>query len=165
MSLRSIPACAVLAPVFLLFAGGCSTYVEGYHYMPRPAVALVPATQPTQPPPAASIVSIIGVHRAGHGDSVPESVEVRMRIENNGPDTIVFDPRTIELLDGGLMEFPPPILRPPTPMTLAPQDSVVCAAFFPFPPGRSYNNTDLETLQLRWRLHVGGSEIGQQADF
>jgi hypothetical protein len=165
MKSRSLPFGVVLAPLCLMFLGGCSTYVEGYHYAPRPAVALVPATQPTQPPPSGAIVSIIGVHREDRGAGIPESVEVRMRVENNGPETVVFDPRTMGLLDGGLMELPPPVLRPPQPVTLAPQQSVVVGAYFPFPPGRSYKNTDLEELQLRWRVQVGSSEIGQAADF
>ncbi len=148
-----------------MLLGGCTTYVEGYHYLPRPAVALVPATQPSQPPPSAAIVSVIGVHREDRSAGIPESVEVRMRLENNGPETVVFDPRTMELLDGGLMEFPPPVVRPPQPVTLGPSQAVVVGAFFPFPPGHSYKNTDLESLQLRWRVQIGGSEVGQAADF
>jgi len=148
-----------------MLLGGCSTYIDGYHYVPRPAVALVPATQPSQPPPCAAIASIVGVHREDRGAGVPESVEVRMRLENNGPESVVFDPRTMELLDGGLMEFPPPVLRPAQPVALAPTQAVVVGAYFPFPPGRSYKNTDLESLQLRWRLQVAGQEVGQAADF
>lgn len=160
---RSVSPAFILAPVLLMFAGGCSTYVEGYHYVPRPAVALVPATQPSQPPPVATIVSVMGIHRAQK--DIPESVEVRLRLENNGPETVVFDPRTMQLLDGGLMEMPPPILRPPTPVTIGPNQSVVVGAFFPFPPGRSYKNSDLETLQLRWRVQVGSMDVPQDADF
>jgi hypothetical protein len=164
MNARALPVGVVLA-VCLMWLGGCSAYVEGYRYVPRPAVALVPGTQPSQPPPVATIVSIVGVHREDKSAGVPESVEVRMRIENNSPETVVFDPKSIELLDGGLMEFPPPIVRPPQPETLAPQQSVVVGAFFPFPPGHSYKNTDLESLELRWRIQIGGSEITQSADF
>jgi hypothetical protein len=155
----------LFTPLLFLFAGGCSTYIEGYHFVPRPAVALVPATQPNQPPPTAAIVSVVGVRRGNGSDGVPQSVEVRMRIENNGPEMAVFDPKTMELLDGGLLEFPAPILRPPQPMTLAPGQAVVVGAFFPFPPGRSYATTDLEQLQLRWRVQVGGQEVSQAADF
>ena len=162
---RSMPSAMILAPLVALFLGGCSTYIEGYHFVPRPAVALVPGTQPIQPPPSAAIVSVVGVRRGNSSEGVPESVEVRMRLENNGPETVVFDPKTMELLDGGLLEFPPAMLRPPQPVTLAPNQAVVIAAFFPFPPGHSYANTDLEQLQLRWRVEVGGQEVGQVADF
>jgi hypothetical protein len=165
MNQRALPFGVVFAPLCLMLLGGCSTYVEGFHYVPRPAVALVPGTQPSQPPPTAAIVSVVGVHREDRGAGIPESVEVRMRVENNGPENVVFDPRTMELLDGGLMEFPPPVLRPAQVIALAPQQSVVVGAFFPFPPGRSYKNTDLESLQLRWHLQLGGSEVGQAADF
>ena len=65
-------------------------------------------------------LSVIGVHREDRTEGFPESVEVRMRLENNGPETVRFDPQTLELTNGRLLPFPPPLARPPNPITLAP---------------------------------------------
>lgn len=155
----------MLSPLLLAFVGGCSEYVEGYRYAPRPAVAEVPATQASQPPVVSALVSVIGIHHADKDQGIPESVEVRLRLENNGPGRVVFDPSTMELLDGGLMKFPPPVLFPRTPVTLDPLQATTVGAFFPFPVGHTYENTDVEAFQLHWDIQIDGRRGEQGVSF
>lgn len=159
----SLRICALFS--LLLLVGGCASYADGYRYVPRPAVANVPPTPPQTYPPVTGFASVIGVYLGDSHRGIPVSVQVQLRVENNGPATVVFDPRSMQLLDGTLMDFPQPFLDQPAPITLAPQQSVAVGAYFPFPPGRSYDNTDLNALQLRWAVQINGSTIGQAVTF
>jgi hypothetical protein len=135
---------------------GCSTYVDDYYFGPRPARAEIPATQPDQPPPVSALASIIGVHRADSQEGIPESVEVRLRVENTGANFVSFDPQSLELSDGAFVMFPRPVLRPPQAWTLPPGQMALLAAYFPFPPGKSWDSTDLQSLELRWDVQIDG---------
>ena len=153
--------------LFFLFIGGCtySPYVGGYFFVPRPAIANLPATQPSEPPPVSASASIIGVRWEDRKASLPESIEVRLRLDNNGPWTVTFDPRYMQLSTGDLVQFPQPITEPAAPVTLAPGQSTLATAFFPFPGGRSYGEFDLRTLQVRWNVYLGQQRVQQVADF
>jgi hypothetical protein len=86
-------------------------------------------------------------------------------MDNNGPGSVVFSPTTLELSNGELQKFPPAIIRPPDPVQLSAGQSAYVTAYFPFPPGHGYYDTDYSTLQLRWRVQVDGKIIGQSAYF
>lgn len=144
---------------------GCSPYVDGFQYAPRPAVATVPGVPPQQGAQVTAYASIIGVRREDRKAGIPESVEARLRIENDGPQTLVFDPRSMELLDGMLLKFPAPVVRPPEVVELEPMQSAVVSAFFPFPPGHSYRNTDLDSLQLKWVVQIDRRPVTQSVSF
>lgn len=161
--LRKIFLMLGLPAVILL--GGCSQYVDDFQYMPRPALAQLPPASPQQAPPITVQASVIGVRHADSKEGIPTCVEVRMQVENSGAQDVVFDPRTLALTNGELLSFGPPLLRPPQPMTLAPMQSVMLVTYFPFPPGRSYDDTDLESLQLRWLVQIDKHTIGQVVYF
>lgn len=148
----------------LALAVGCSPYEDDFEYAPRPALVEVRSTSPQRGPAVSALVSVIGIRREDRKLGVPESIEIRMRLENNGPETVVFDPRTLSLTNGRLVPFPPPIVRPPGPITLAPTQSVTLSAFFPLPrtPG---HDGDLDSLELRWIAQVGTQSVSQSASF
>jgi hypothetical protein len=147
------------------FLAGCSSYVDGYYYMPRPVIAELPATQPSQPPPVTAFASIVGIRRQDQKAALPESVEVRLRLDNNGPPTTTFDVRSLELTTGDLARFPPPLIQTSGPVVLMPGESALVTAYFPFPGGKSYNDFDLSSLQLRWAIMLGPQRIEQIANF
>ena len=147
-------ALLALSPLFVMLMGGCSKYLDGYYYAPRPALVEVPAQDPKAVPPVSSLVSVVGIHVKDHDEHLPLSVEVRMRLENNGPGTLTFDPGSLQLMDGSLLQFRPPILDQRTPITLPPMRAAVVSAFFPFPQGHDNHNTDLEVLQMRWQIRT-----------
>ena len=111
----------------LVLRWGCSVVPAGcgvlprlwdFSYVPRPALADVPPNPPQTAPPVSAEASIIGVRYDDPKDAIPPSVEIRLRLDNNGPQEVDFDPTTLELSTGELVRFPPPMIRPPTPITL-----------------------------------------------
>jgi hypothetical protein len=150
-------------------AGGCSPYVEGLRYAPHPAVAEVrlaatSAGQQAQPP-LTGYATVIGIRREDQKQHVPLSVEVRLRLDNHGPQEVAFDPRTLDLTDAELARFAPPLLSIPQPASIAPEQPYIVQANFPFPPGLSYDSNGMENLQLRWAVQVGGHIVPQSASF
>jgi len=140
---------------------GCSQYVDGYNFGPRPVTAQIPATQPQDPPPVTAMASVIGVRYDDQQDQIPPSIEIRLNVDNTGGETVVLYPASLELSTGTLMKFGPAIVRPPTPITIGPEQTADLTAYFPFPGGTSYDSTDLSTLRLRWRLEIGARQAGQ----
>lgn len=160
MSCRS-----ALLLVLLALLGGCSPYVDGFDFAPYPALAEVPPVPPQSGPPLSAYASVMGVRRADQHQGIPTSVQVRLRLDNNGPDSVQFDPRTLQLTNGALMRFPPPFVYPPQPVTFGPQQSILVDAYFPFPPGHSYDDTDLQSLQAHWQVRIGQRSVGQVVFF
>jgi hypothetical protein len=144
---------------------GCSSYVGDFQYVPHPALAEIPPNPPDKDPPVSAFASVMGVHRADRDEDIPQAVEVRFRLENNGPHTVTFDPQSLELMTGDLLGFDPPIVHPAHPVTISPSDVVMVDAFFPFPPGHSYHDTDMDSLQLRWREQIDQSPVSQSTSF
>jgi hypothetical protein len=144
---------------------GCSQYVSDVSFVPRPAVADVPPTPPQTISPVSALASVIGVRYDDPRDQIPSSIEVRLRLDNNGPGSVVFSPTTMELSNGELQKYPPPIINPPDPVPLSPGQSAYVTAYFPFPPGHSYYDTDYSSLQLRWQVQIAGKVVGQGAYF
>jgi hypothetical protein len=148
-----------------LLACGCSVYLDGYNYAPRPAVAEVASTQPQEASPVTAYATVVGVRKDDPQNHIPSSVEVRLRVENNGSHSVTFDTHTLELMNGDLLKFPPPQLDSEPTMNLAPYQSSVLDAKFPFPPGYDYNNADLESLNLRWQIRIDGEPVNMTAQF
>ena len=144
---------------FLLLAAGCSQYVEGYQYVPRPALAVVAPAAAQQPSPATVQASIAGIRR--DHDGIPDSVEVRLRVDNTGTDAVSLDLASLELSNSALLKFPPPVIRQPAPSA----QSAWIVAYFPMPEGRDYDDVDLSSLQLRWQLHAGPRTVSQAINF
>ena len=150
--MKSIRWIACLLPSLLL---GCSPWVGGFYYVPHPGFTEVPATQPLQPPVVAAFATIEGVRYPDDQLHLPYTVEVILRLENNGPDTVHFDSRSMDLTTGDLVRFGPPVLlSPPVPM-LAPGQTMMVTVDFPFPAGSSFDQLDLSSLHLRWSVQVG----------
>jgi hypothetical protein len=149
----------------LLMIVGCSQYDSDYQYTPRPITADIPATQPQQPPPVSTMVSVIGVRYGDDENHIPSSVEVRLRMDNNSPETVVFNPMTMEMTNAQLVRLAQPIVRPPTSINIGPSQSAYLTAYFPFPNGSSYDTLDLNTLQMRWQLQIGSRVVGQVVNF
>ena len=165
-SARLVVLSLILAALIALT--GCeSEYASGYAFYPQPAAVQV--VHPTGPQhqlvPLTVLVTILGVRNADARAHVPYSLEVRMRLESNGPDRVLFDPRTLEMTNGALRPFPPPITEPPGIVVLPPGRRQEVTAYFPFPPGTDARNFDLSTLRLRWRVDINDHPVIQTAYF
>jgi hypothetical protein len=155
-----------LGLAFIALAGGCSEYVSDYHYAPYPGVSDIPSTQPQEPPQASAAASVIGIHYQNRDEGIPFSVEVRLQVTNVSAQTVVFDPSSLQLTTGSLVAFPPPLIRPPEPFGLGPNQAGIVNIYFPFPPGQDdLDRINLDSLQLRWRVQVDGRRIGQVINF
>jgi hypothetical protein len=113
----------------------------------------------------AALASVIGVRKGDVRKGIPDSVEVRLRLDDNGSHRISFDPAPMVLTDGSLVTFPPPIVQPPDAVDMGPMQSAMLTAYFPFPRGKSYDDLDMQSLQLRWFLRIDSSKVGQVVYF
>jgi hypothetical protein len=161
MNKRMMLALVPLLPLL----GGCSDYAGSYYYTPRPGMAELRSATTQPATVAAGLAVISGVRKADADLGIPDSVEVRFRLDNNGPQEIVFDPATLELSGGSLTRFEAALVRPREAVTLPPQQSAAFIAWFPFPGGRPHDKTDLSSLQLRWLVQVGGQAVRQDILF
>ena len=153
--------------VAVLFLIGCAgpTYVGGYYYLPHPGLANVPASQPSQPPAVASLATVVGVRYPDDQLHLPLSVEVRLRLENNGSEPAVFDPKFMQLTTGDLVRFPPAIVNSSGPINIPVGQTALITADFPFPDSRAFDEYDLSSLHLRWTVLVGSRTCEQIVDF
>lgn len=143
----------IFAAVMLVWCSGlsaCSTYHAGYYYEPRPAMITLDRDLERPNEQARVLATVIGVRRADDEAVLPESIEVRMRIDNATSTTLSYDLSAFTLVAADMTEFSNPILRPPATWTVAPQDSVVFDAYFEFPDDRTRRDVDLSGLTLRW---------------
>jgi hypothetical protein len=152
-------------PLLLMIGCATPTFVGGFYYMPHPGLANVPATQPSQPPSVAALATVVGIRYPDDQLHLPLSVEVLLRLENNGTEAATFDPQSMQLTTGDLMRFPPAIVGTSTPLNIAPGQSVMLTADFPFPGGRPFDQYDLSSLHLRWTVQVGSKSAEQIVDF
>jgi hypothetical protein len=158
MTRRLLPVVTLL---FLAFAAGCSSDSEEFRYNPSTAIAEVRSASAT--PAVTAMVSVVGVH-ANEKDGSPDSIQIRMRFENNGSETVTFDPRTLDLTTPLLLPFPPPIVLPPGPLTVAPLQAGNLTVQFPLPP-LPHGSEDLNSLQLDWSIQIGGKKVSQSVRF
>jgi hypothetical protein len=153
------------AGVVLALWAGCSVYETRYAFEPRPVDVAAAKPGAGDAEPVHTLVSVIGVRREDRKSQLPASVEVRLRVENTSPFAVTFDPASLALFSAGLERFPDPIARPEGPVDVAPSDNAVIEAFFPFPEGRGAGDFDLNGLNLRWTLEVGGHPVTGSASF
>jgi hypothetical protein len=132
---------------------------------PNPQYPPPPQGAPQEPPLISTFATVVGVHRENKQAGIPTSVELRIRVVNHAAHSAVFEPQSLELVDGEMLRFSPPILRPSEPVNLAPMQAAVIHAWFPFPPGNTYENTDLSSLQVHWVIVVDGRDVEQMANF
>jgi hypothetical protein len=153
----------------LMAASGCSPYIDGFYYAPHPAVAQIQAstTQPFQAAesPVTAYATIVGIRRYDRERHIPLSVEVRLRLDNRGPQAVWFDPRTLDLTNSELLPFPAPIVRPMQAVSILPGQPFTIKANFPLPSALSDERGGLDTLQLRWVVTIDGHAVPQIANF
>jgi hypothetical protein len=162
----SRPSLLLLLTALMFIGGGCSLYLDDYRYVPRPAIAGIPPKPAEGTSPQLTVLaSIVGVRRDDAKSGIPSSVEVQLQFENAGPQKITFDPHTLQMSDASLTNLLPPIVRPESSAVLAPSETAAYTAYFPFPPGRSPDDMDLQALKLRWTLKLDDRPVSQVVMF
>ena len=164
--MKSVLKVSPLVMMGILFlSAGCSPYVEGLYFSPSPAVVELTKSGAQGQAPLTALASVVGVRRADSHQNLPESIQIALRLENNGPKAVTFEPPSLQLVTGRLFVFPPPILHPPQPIELAAGQTADVTAFFPFRAGVDYDTIDLNDLRLRWVVRIDEQSIPQSAEF
>jgi len=165
MTRCAIAPCLFVIVLTVAALGGCSQYVDGYRYAPQPALVPVASSNPQEHSPVTTLVSVVGVRRRDAKENLPASVEIRVRLENTGSQPVLFDPGSLRLATGDLESFPPPQTLPPGPQTIGAGQVAEVRAYFPFPPGRSYDTMNLASLLLTWNLQIGQQNVPERTQF
>jgi hypothetical protein len=148
-----------------VLVGGCSPYVSGIYFRPHPGLSEIPSTQPSAPPEVAAFASVIGVRTPDSKQNLPWAIEVRLRLDNHSAAAVTLDQKSMEITTGDLMRLGPPIPSGTQVVTVEPNQSAVITAEFPFPGGRSFDQFDLSSLQLRWLVGFGSRQVEQSINF
>ncbi|HET6250825.1 MAG TPA: hypothetical protein VFE47_24255 [Tepidisphaeraceae bacterium] len=146
---------------------GCAPpppYLRNYRFAPEPALTVM-LKPGTQTPALSVLVSVIGIRRGDPDHGVPPAVEIKMRFENSGAETVTFDPQSLQLQTGSLQSFAKPEVHPPRAMEIAPGQTQSASLFFPFQPGASPGTVALDALRLRWQIIIDGKPYLQTVTF
>ena len=161
-------------PVIVLFAGlmmGCSNqprYAEGYQYMPptsRQEMRLGNDPPANIGPAAVATSSVVGVRLADNQAKIPDSIEVKIRLDNNGPAMATLDPASLQVLTGEYVPLPAPKLDPASTLYVSPGGSQVLTANFPFPPGRTYEQMKLNNVRLKYVVNLDKQSFPMDVPF
>ena len=109
-----------LTAALILFAAlslpGCSTYLAGYDYVPRPVdVELAQGTR--------VLATVPGLRRAGKSgrdDITGPALEIQLQIDHDGPGTLVLGPDGLEVIGGNLVRLGNALTDPPDGLLLEP---------------------------------------------
>ena len=149
MTLRSLLPLAACAALTLLAA--CGTYRPGYRYGPGPVVATTESR-------ARVLASVVGLRRASQ--DVPESVEVRLRVEAPEDRAVTLDRAALRAVSADLQELPLVAFSPQGDESVSPGTAKQWTAWFGLPEGDA-DAVDLNGLDVRWRLRTGPQSVAE----
>jgi hypothetical protein len=87
---------------------------------------------------------------------LPAAMEAHIRLDNETDHPARIDPHAIELIARDLTRFPPAIVAPDETVEVAPGQSAVVSARFPYPAGeRVQDGAGLHSVELRWTFASG----------
>ena len=159
---------AVPSALLLLGLGSCtSSRFYEHRFVPAPLEAQV-GSQAVEGSQVRSLLTVIGIERAGEGHG-PRAV-VRMRLENLGTVPAKLDQESLSLVSADLAEFGPVQVVPGDPEP-APEGEIGAgqtASFdllFPLPEGKGPAQMDLTGLNLRFTLRFGDQPVTTGATF
>jgi len=147
----------ILTLVFALV--GCGTYDARYAYEPGPAEIALMDQRPDGEHRGRALATIIGVRRDNPALEFPNTVEVRVRVENDSEKSVSFDPSSLQLLAADLTPFGQPTTRPAEQVTLEPGQTATVRAFFPVPRDAYRDDVNMQGLNLKWQMQVGQKTV------
>ncbi|MFN0007277.1 MAG: hypothetical protein ACKVXR_05165 [Planctomycetota bacterium] len=149
---------ALPAIVLLLGLGSCtSSRFYDHRFQPAPLEVEV-GTQAVAGSQVRTLVTVIGIQRAGEGQ--PASAIVRMRLENLGSAPARLETESMSLVSADLVVFGPARIVSADPAGL-PEGEIAAGGdgaidlMFPLPEGRKASEVDLSGLNLRFTLRFG----------
>ena len=154
--------------LLLVLLGSCaSPRFYDQRFQPAPLETEV-GTQAVPGSQVRSLLTVIGIERAGEGHGA--RAVVRIRLENLGTAPTKLETETLSLLSADLVPFGPAELAssepPATPESLvAPGQSATYDVDFPLPAGQKVSSLDLSGLNLRFTLLFGEHKATAGATF
>lgn len=151
----------LVAVLVVSVAPGCSTYLAGYDYVPRPVdVALAEG--------ARVLAAVPGLRRAGKSglEGVTEAaVEVQLQVDHDGPGVLVLRPEGLELTGGNLVRLHDARTDPAEGVHVESGGSARLVAFFTLPGRDGGATADLDGLNLRITAEINGQRVTQSVTF
>lgn len=149
--------------IVAVMLGGCATYDSRFRYQPRPVTVQMTGEPASEANPLLVSATVVGV-RTEHAKQQPETVEVRLLVENRTMQQVTFRPGSLELLGADLQRLPEPMTEPAEPLVLEPGQRGTVTAYFPY-DGADDESYDLSGLSLRWTADIGGQSVTRAANF
>ena len=148
MADRSRLALAIVAVSLL---AGCATK-EAAPYLPT----LAPLELSTGEDAGAlgALLSVAATQASGEG---PARIELRLRLDNDGPRAVTLAPDALEVLTADLGSLGAPEWAPATPISVPPGASATVKALFSLPAGLDVRSESLRALNVRIALEVAGA--------
>jgi hypothetical protein len=165
--MRSVPVlpAVALGLGLALLLGGCQTSsTRAFTFLPRPQSVLV-AGPPEVGTIGRAVIVVIGSLKADASTGMPESMHVRLVLENRAQRAIAFVPGQFRLRGSDLIPFGEPRLVPPEPPEVLPGAETTVDVYFPVPEGRRLSNLDLSGLDLRFSVAHESSVTDVTASF
>ncbi len=141
---------------------GCATYQTGYRYRPNPASVTVTGGPATEANAVHVLGTVVGV-RTEWAKLHPDTVEIRLLVDNNAPAPVVLAPGELVLRSADLNAFAPPTTDPAEPITVPPGAQEAVTAYFPL--GGEDVDYDLDGLTLRVPLRIGNETVARTITF
>ena len=163
MNVRRRPAVPLLLAAMML--AGCSVYDGRYAFEPPIVSVGVLDDEAVETESVRTLVSVIGVRRNDPDTGLPASVEIRVRVENDGAAPVRLEPTTLSLVAANLRAFPEPIVTDPGPVHVASGEHAIVNAYFPIERVNGTRAVDLSGLNLHWALDIGDRRVTGSSDF
>ena len=145
----------LLPTAALVLLAACSTYRPGFQYSPAPAVAVTESK-------ARVLAAVEGVRRASSADGLPESVDIRLRVEAPADRDVTLVTEHLNVVTADLIDLPLVGFGPEGNTTVAAGTVRQFTAYFGLPEDV---DVDLGGLNLRWRAVVGTKTADGQVNF
>jgi hypothetical protein len=145
-----------------LAAACSSTHWYDYSFSPAPLeIAVVTSADPNAQ--VRTLVSILGVARAGDGEG--DRIEVRMRLENLGTTPVQLHTDNLILCSADLQVFEKPKVFTAAIPVLAAGQSLSVDFAFPLAKDKHPADYNLRGLNLRWDVSFGEQRVTTGATF
>ena len=154
-----------LTTALILFAAlclpGCSTYLAGYDYVPRPVdVELVKGSR--------VLAAVPGLRRSGEsgGNEIKgPALEIQLQVDHDGPGLLVLGPDGLEVTGGNLVRLEDAITDPPAGLVLQSGESGRLVAYFVLPGRDGGPTADMDGLNLRMTAQIDGQTVTRSVSF
>lgn len=150
----------LLGALGALAAAGCAT-APLPRYDPALSEVDIPRDHQVEVQMLVSLVSV----GADEEQGLPAGIEARIRLENHADVAARIAPGSLELVGANLESFPAPRVSPADGVDVDPGGRAILTARFPYPPGEDGDSSNVASVNLRWRVDLGGKTYAHGLTF